>query len=35
MIVHIIPRKVGDLKNNDTLYDQLVTYPADLVKHYN
>lgn len=35
MIIHIIPRKAGDLKNNDTLYEQLDTYPTDLVKHYN
>jgi hypothetical protein len=35
MIVHIIPRKAGDLKNNDALYEQLDTYPTDLVNHYN
>ena len=35
MIVHVIPRKAGDLKNNDSLYEQLETYPTDLVKHYN
>lgn len=35
MIVHIIPRKTGDLKNNDYLYEQLETYPVDLVKQYN
>lgn len=34
MIVHIIPRKTGDLKNNDYLYE-LETYPVDLVKQYN
>jgi hypothetical protein len=35
MIIHIIPRKPGDLKNNDSLYEQLETYPTDLVNHYN
>lgn len=35
MIVHVIPRKPGDLKNNDILYEQLGNYPADLVKQYN
>lgn len=35
MIVHIIPRKNGDLKNGDNLFDQLETYPQDLLKHYN
>jgi hypothetical protein len=35
MIVHVIPRKAGDLKRNDMLYEELETYPADLVKQYN
>ena len=35
MIVHIIPRKNGDIKNGDDLFEQLEIYPRDLVKHYN
>lgn len=35
MIIHIIPRKAGDLKNNDLLYEQLMNYNVDLVKQYN
>jgi diadenosine tetraphosphate (Ap4A) HIT family hydrolase len=35
LIIHIIPRKPGDLKSNDQIYDMLRTYPSDLLKHYN
>jgi hypothetical protein len=35
MIVHVIPRKAGDLKNDDILYEQLNGYGVDLVKQYN
>ncbi len=35
MIVHIIPRKNGDLKNNDAIYDSLKKYPEELVTCYN
>ena len=35
MIVHVIPRKAGDLKNDDILYEQLNEYGVDLVKQYN
>lgn len=34
-MVHIIPRKPGDLKNNDAIYDQLANYPNELSTHYN
>ena len=34
LIVHIIPRKAGDLKSNDMIYEMLRTYPDDLLKHY-
>lgn len=34
-MVHIIPRKPGDLKNNDAIYDQLASYPNELSTHYN
>ena len=35
LIVHIIPRKAGDLKSNDEIYKLMNTYPEDLLKHYN
>lgn len=35
MIIHIIPRKAGDLKSNDKIYSMLRTYPEDLLKQYN
>lgn len=35
LIIHIIPRKAGDLKANDQIYKLLSTYPNDLLKHYN
>lgn len=35
LIVHIIPRKAGDLKTNDMIYEMLRTYPEELLKHYN
>ena len=35
MIVHIIPRKAGDLKTNDEIYELLNNYPAELLKNYN
>jgi diadenosine tetraphosphate (Ap4A) HIT family hydrolase len=35
LMIHIIPRKQGDLKNNDQIYHMLSTYPEDLQKHYN
>lgn len=34
-MVHIIPRKTGDLKNNDAIYDMLAAYPTELATHYN
>lgn len=34
MIVHIIPRKSEDPKVTDGLYEQLETYPDDLLNHY-
>ena len=34
-MIHIIPRKSGDLKSNDQIYQMLTAYPSDLVKHYN
>jgi diadenosine tetraphosphate (Ap4A) HIT family hydrolase len=35
LIIHVIPRKAGDLKSNDQIYRSLDTYPEDLLKHYN
>jgi len=34
-MVHILPRKQGDLKINDQIYDQLANYPNELSTHYN
>lgn len=35
LIVHIIPRKAGDVKSREEIYQKLNTYPQDLLKHYN
>jgi hypothetical protein len=34
-MVHIIPRKPGDIKVNDAIYDQLASYPTELSTNYN
>ena len=34
-MVHIIPRKGSDLKNNDDIYNKLANYPIELSTHYN
>ena len=34
-MIHIIPRKVNDLKNNDLIYDMIGKYPEELHNHYN
>jgi len=34
MIVHLIPRKPNDLKENDELYKMIDTYPKDISVYY-
>ena len=33
-MVHVIPRKQGDIKQNDQIYQMLSTYPEDLMNQY-
>jgi diadenosine tetraphosphate (Ap4A) HIT family hydrolase len=35
LIIHIIPRKPNDFKNNDMIYPLLKNYPEELHKQYN
>ena len=34
LMVHVIPRKQGDIKQNDQIYQMLSTYPEDLMNQY-